>query len=655
MQRITLVGHRSDRKAVLERLQRAGLVDIETATRGQTVQQGFLQENTQQQAAAFERSAGQITQALAVLGQAKPEKKGIKGMLSGRREVDAEQMATWAEQAEDATRQAQLILSLNKRRTECVTEIQRITVLLAQLEPWLTMDVPFGFRGTRSAAAFVGSFPIAGSEQQLIERVQEGLPQDTPFSLTVFSSGAEQSCVLVMCLQQDKEQMDAVLRAEGFAKPPVQTERVPQDEYEQRAQEQERLRQEIVQIDAQLLQLVQYRSRLQETADYYAVRAEKYRVIGELWHTRHTFTVHGYIPTRDLPKLEQAMDGFPVVLHAQIADPQTAPVKLHNNAFTAPAAGLTKMYALPDAQDIDPTPVMSLFYYFMFGMMFSDAGYGLLMVLGCALALKLTRPEESMRQNMKLFLYCGISTMIWGAMFGSFFGDAIPVIAKTFFDTEITIPALLNPMESPVVLLLVSFGIGMIQILVGLSCKFYTLWRHGDKWGALFDVGLWMAALIGLSVLAAGLAFGPTLMTVGGIVAGIAAAGLVLTQGRHKKGVMKVVGGVASLYDSTGYLSDLMSYSRLMALGLTTGVLAQVFNMIGSMFGGGVTGAIIMIPIFIIGHVINFALNVLGTYVHTLRLQYVELFSKFYEGGGKPFEPFAYHSTFTRIKEEKRQ
>ena len=653
MQRITLVGHRSDRKAVLERLQRLGLVDIETASSGQTAQDGFMQIDTRQQASDFERDAAAITQALAVLGQIAPEKKGLLGMFNGRREISDEQAAQWASMACTAKEQAHQVLALDKRRGECRAEIQRQTALLAQLEPWAAMHIPFSFAGTKKTAAFIGAFPEAGDQAFFEQKLGERIGEEIPFELSLFHSSAEQSCAMVLCLKEHAPQMDVALRACGFAKPPVHTDRAPSAEMQHLQQQSEQLRQEISDIDATLLEKASLRQQMQEAADYYAARAEKYRVIGELWHTRHTFTVHGYIPSQDVPRLQQGLcDRFDVVLHAEAADPEQAPVKLQNNAFTAPAASLTKMYALPDATDIDPTPIMSLFYYFMFGMMFSDAGYGLIMVIACALALKLTRPEESMRQNMKLFLYCGISTTIWGALFGSFFGDAVPVVAKTFFDKDITIPALLNPMDEPVTLLLLSFGIGMIQILVGLGCKFYNLWRHGDRWGAVFDVGFWMTALIGLSVLAAGIALGPVWMTVGGVLAGASALGLLLTQGRHKKGAMKIIGGLASLYDSTSYLSDLMSYSRLMALGLTTGVLAQVFNMIGGMFGGGIVGAIIMIPIFIIGHAVNFALNVLGTYVHTLRLQYVELFSKFYEGGGKPFAPFAIHSKFTRIKEE---
>lgn len=260
-----------------------------------------------------------------------------------------------------------------------------------------------------------------------------------------------------------------------------------------------------------------------------------------------------------------------------------------------------------------------------------------------------------MRRNLQLFLYCGVSTIIWGLIFGSFFGDIIPTVAKTFFGAPETfaMPALIDPIEDSILLLVLSLALGMLQILAGLGCRFYMQWRSGDRWGAVFDTGFWMTALLGASILAVGMTAVPALTAVGGAVFAASLLGLVLTQGRKKKGPMKVLSGLASLYDVTGYVSDLMSYTRLMALGLTTGVLASVFNLLGAMFGKSVMGAIMLILIFLLGHAVNLGINALGAYVHTIRLQYVELFSKFYEGGGRMFRPFAFRSKYIRIREEK--
>jgi V/A-type H+-transporting ATPase subunit I len=193
----------------------------------------------------------------------------------------------------------------------------------------------------------------------------------------------------------------------------------------------------------------------------------------------------------------------------------------------------------------------------------------------------------------------------------------------------------------------------LLEIIAGLCAKFAVCIKNGDRAGAFFDAGLWITTLLGFAILAVGMFAFPVLTTVGAVVVIASLVGLVATQGRDKKGVMRIVGGIASLYDITGYVSDLLSFSRLMALGLTTAAMSLVFNLLGVMVSGGLIGKLFMVIILLVGHTINFGLNALGAYVHTLRLQYVELFSKFYEGGGRAFKPFAFKSKYTRIKEDK--
>ena len=316
------------------------------------------------------------------------------------------------------------------------------------------------------------------------------------------------------------------------------------------------------------------------------------------------------------------------------------------------------MYAAPGAGDLDPTPVLAFFFYFFFGMMFSDAGYGLLMVIATGLAVKLFKPDKRMRNNLKLFQYCGISTTLWGLVFGSIFGDAPAALYNMFTGSSVTMAELLpwptlDPQKQALPLMIISIAFGLIHILVGMGCKFIVCFRQKDYAGAFFDTGLWMLMLIGFAVLAAGIALSPVMMTVGAVIAIASAVGLVLTQGRSKKGIVgKAVGGLASLYSITSYISDLLSYSRLLALGLTTGVMAQVFNMLATMMGTNVLGIVFLIVIFLLGHAINIGLNALGSYVHTMRLQYVEMFSKFYEGGGKEFKPFSLNSKYIKIQED---
>ncbi len=324
-------------------------------------------------------------------------------------------------------------------------------------------------------------------------------------------------------------------------------------------------------------------------------------------------------------------------------------------------------YGMPGKWEVDPSSVMCFFYYLLFGMMLSDAAYGLLVVIACGIVLwKFKNIEISLRKSLWMFFFCGVSTAFWGVMFGSYFGDAIPVIARTFFNTEITLePVWFAPLDEPMRLLLFSFLLGVIHLFTGLGVQFYQLVKQKKIADALYDVVFWYFLVGGLILLLVstqmfrdmmGLSINipPIVGTISGVFAGIGAIGIVLTSGRESKNPGKrLLKGLYGLYNVSGYLSDILSYSRLLALGLATGVIATVFNQIGSMMGGGVLGAIFFLVVFVVGHVLNLAINLLGAYVHTNRLQYVEFFGKFYSGDGRKFQPFAAKTKYFKITEEK--
>ena len=318
------------------------------------------------------------------------------------------------------------------------------------------------------------------------------------------------------------------------------------------------------------------------------------------------------------------------------------PVLLKNNGFVEPFEAVTEMYALPAPHSLDPNPFMAPFFFVFFGMMLSDAGYGLVLAILGLLGAKYLDMGTNGKKLLKMLGYCGISTVFWGALYGSWFGDTIPKVTEVFFGNRVQVPMLLDPLTNPMPILIMAFVVGYIHILVGLGLKAYLMIRRGHPVDALFDVGFWYFVLVGLVIFAGGqMVIGSTLMaSIGKWLAIAGAVGLVLTQGRDKKNpIMKLMSGILSLYDITGYFSDLLSYSRIMALGLATGVIAQVVNTMGTLPGRSIIGAVLFVVIFLFGHVLNLAINALGSYVHTSRLQYVEFFGKFFEGGGQAFRP----------------
>ena len=655
MKTVRIIALREDRKRLLEHLQDSGLVQVRKTESGK---KGFKKIDKSSQMQVFERNVQLTEHALKILDGIVPEKSGLLDSFKGRREVDPDEIGVIASKSGEVIAACNKLIELDKLMTDNSAEQVKIRSKLDMLEMWKNLDIPLNTTGTKSTAVFIGSLPEEYSEQQIKERLAKENPALECDAEIIHTGHGLTNFVMFVPISQ-KVMAEDCLRSLGYSRPMSPTSKIPKVKTEQLKAKSERLKSESEQAEKEIASFAPMREEIKTTQDYFRIRSDKYNVINGLDHSKHVFVLDGYVPESNCEKLEslcaRACDC--VVEFNEAGD--DAPVKLKNNKFAEPAEGILNMYSPPGKNDIDPTPILAFFFYFFFGMMFSDAGYGILMVIATGLMIKIFKPDKKMRNNLKLFQYCGISTTLWGFAFGSFFGDAPAVLYNTFAGKNMTMADFflwptLDPQKDALVLMIVSIAFGLIHILVGMGCKFIVCLRQKDYGGAFFDTGLWILMLIGFAVLAAGMAFSPVLVTVGAVIAIACAVGLVLTQGRGKKGIVgKAVGGLASLYDITGYVSDLLSYSRLLALGLTTGVMAQVFNMLSTMMGTNVLGIVFMILIFVIGHVINIGLNALGSYVHTMRLQYVELFSKFYEGGGKEFEPFSLNSKYIKIQEDK--
>ena len=654
MKTVRIIALREDRKRLIEHLQDSALIQIKKTGKPKD---GFAKVDLTSQMQVFERNVNLTEQALKVLDDNCPEKKGMLSSFAGRREIDPDEIGVIASNAGEVINVCSRIAELNKRCADNSAELLRIGTTLAQLEVWQNLDIPLNTGDTRSTAVFIGTLPCQYSEETLSKELAKQNPK-LEFEFEIQHSESNLTCVVIFTPISQKTMAEDVMRNIGFAKPMSPTSRIPKVKAERLLQKKERLIKEIEEAKKEIASFADKRSDIRNTQDYFRIRADKYRVINELDHSKHIFVIYGYIPEEDCEKLERLCNRV-AVCHIDFGDAgDDAPVKLKNNKFAQPAQGIVNMYAPPSHDDIDPTPLLAFFFYFFFGMMFSDAGYGLLMTIVIGIVLKVFKPDTQMRNNLKLFQYCGVSTFLWGLVFGSIFGDAPAVLYNHFTGASVTMADILpwptlDPQKDALTLMIISIAFGLVHILVGMGCKFYVCLKHKDYSGAFLDTGLWMLMLIGFAVLAVGMAVSPVVLSVGAGIAIACAVGLVLTQGRHKKGFGKVIGGLASLYDITSYISDLLSYSRLLALGLTTGVMAQVFNMLATMFGTSWVGCIIMVVILVIGHAINIGLNALGSYVHTMRLQYVEMFSKFYEGGGQEFEPFSLKSKYIKIQEEK--
>ncbi|MCI2049438.1 MAG: V-type ATP synthase subunit I [Lachnospiraceae bacterium] len=669
MERVLICGLKKDRKAILELLQHQGVIEIRNTVEEDEV---FGRQDKVAASTTFRRNTTLADQALAVLNEHAPEGGGLLAGLDGRRELSAEEYETRVTKRDAAVKAAQEILSLEKEWSETKAEIPRTESQRVALEPWLSYDLPLDFGGTTATCAFTGTVPGQLGLPEAEALLAQYAPDAQDVDINVISSSPEQTCLFVIAGRKHEQQVREALRRMNFAKPPIVSAepRKAAQELDSRIAE---LKEQEKQLDGKIREDVKYRDDLRFASDYFSMRADKYDVLSSLAQTRMVFLVGGFVPQENVGQLENMLTSrYDVVFETEEPDPseEEIPVKLKNNAFSAPLEGVIESYSLPHWGEMDPSMLVAVFYYVLYGMMLSDAAYGLIMVVACAVALK-KHPgmEEGLRKSLKMFLYCGIATMFWGFMFGSFFGDAVNVIASTFFGRpDIKLPPIwFEPVGKPMKMLVFCFAVGIVHLFTGLGAKCYMDIKAHAIRDAIYDVVFWymlvggcILLLLSTSMMADMFSLTPLPQQVGSASAVIAVAGLIgiiLTGGRESRSwVKRILKGLYAAYGISGYLSDILSYSRLLALGLATSVIATVFNkmagMVASGVGAGVIGWILFILIFVIGHVLNMAINAMGAYVHTNRLTYVEFFGKFYEGGGKKFTPFMDNTKYFKIKEE---
>lgn len=655
MKKISIYGLNQNRKTLLELLQRQASVEILDCKLDK--ERMFDKADISSSKMIFESSQKSLQAAVTILDSlVKPESSPL-AMFEGRVPITPAEYQQTEQQATQTLAVAKQIVRLNKKAVDLKAQVVRDQASIVALTPWQALDISMRVKKTAYTRVFLGTFPIDYDEQSLTLAVQTALPTVDAIDVEIISQSAQQTCAVIICHNQYGQEMEQALRTLGFSLPTAPSKRAPAIKIEQLQEQIEQANQQIQGYQDEIIALQEHRTALLYTSDYYTARIEKYQVLAKMAKSKSTFVLRGYIPAEDCAQLQDLLEEqCPCYVELTDPDPdEQAPVKLKNSAFSAPVEGVVESFSLPGKGEIDPSTIMAAFYYFLFGLMLSDMAYGLIMIIGCGVVLiKFKNMEPGLKNSIKMFLYCGISTAFWGLMFGSFFGDVIEVVSETFFGVTVSTPYLwYKPLNDPMRLLMFSMLLGIIHLFTGLGIKFYLLVKAGKVKDAIYDVLFWyflvggaivyfMSTQMFVDISGMGLQFPAAVGSVGGALAIIGAVGIVLTGGRESKNpVIRTMKGAFSLYGATSYLSDILSYSRLLALGLATGVIASVFNQMGAMGGSGVVGVLLFIVVFILGHALNIGLNLLGAYVHSNRLEFVEFFGKFYEGGGRKFTPFS--------------
>lgn len=650
MQKVSVIGLDKIKGRLIARMMDLEAVELTDQTEKLT--EGFWADNTvqdgaQEQVTYFEGKIGKAVQALDIIDQYGELKNPL---FKTRRTVTKEEAASIPSQEIETEDLIARLIHLNEQLRNKRDEINRLDMDNIMFGPWTAYDVPLDQSQTETITTIMGVLPSAYDKDRL-EEVVKAITERY-----VMKQVNEDKAMRYLAFLVPKENEDEILQAlkdEGFQALEMRSYKgTVTENIENNSQKKIRLQEDVENILREIRELAKNKEHIEDYHDILTVELDKKRTRSKLLKTKKTFYMEGWVPVSRIDQLKQLLDENEC--YYEFRDPEegeTVPVLLNNSKFVQPIEAVTEMYSLPAYGTIDPTAIYSIWYIIFFGLMFSDAGYGLLMIIACGYALKKYNFEGNMYKMVKGFFYCGISTFFWGAMFGSWFGDLVSVVSSTFFGKEIAIkPILFDPLSNPMPLLVASIALGVAHLFLALGIEGYKLLKQGKLVDFICDIILWYATIIGLILWLAGSSIGPAATTVGKYMSIVAIVGLALTGGRDRKGFGKLIGGFSNVYDITSWLSDIMSYARIMALGLATGAIAQVVNTIGTLAGGGVKGAILFIVVFLLGHTLNFGINVIGAFIHSARLQFVEFFGKFYEDGGDAFAPLKKNTKYIKIE-----
>lgn len=635
MKHLRLLGMESEREALLKAMQDMECVEISSIDGSEeALKSGFAKPDDKALMSAQEASRAYRT-ALASLDRFAPEKKG---MFRKRQGVSRAAFFS-AESEENARTAAETINKDTRRLGEIESERTKNEALRATLAPWLTVDAPLG--GADGAlAVFFGTVGLNVTDDAL-----KALADSLDGLLTWQQASSDRSLryLLVMCHGSVKERALSALRDLGFSTVSFRGMTGTAKENDKAlAENLAALEKERQEIEQRIAGLGGKREALLEASDRAAIALRREEAKSRLVGTDKVFLLEGWLPADRCAALEKALEPFTCAIETREPTedeyPQV-PVQLKNNKLTRPLNMVTEMYSLPAYGTLDPNPLMAPFFILFYGIMMADMGYGLLMMIASVIISKKYRPKGTSGELFSLLGLCGISTFIMGALTGGFFGDFLTqLVAIVSPGTVFALPKLFDPLDDLTMILIGSMALGMVQIVTGMAISLIEKCKRKKFLDAFFEEITWWIVFIGIALLALGkgaavLDVGCALVLLGPIVQG--------------KGWGKLTGVFGSLYNHvTGYFGDILSYTRLMALMLAGSVIAQVFNMLAAMPGN----VIAFIIISMLGNAMNFGLNLLGCYVHDLRLQCLEFFNKFYVDGGKPFRPMTLDTEYVDLQ-----
>lgn len=644
MNKFTLLAFESKKDALLEKLQEfsnaefINLQDEELLEKNEAFE-GLQKDDVDADIAKYEEQLSKVKFALQFLNNYVPKQSAIAALRSGKRSLSMDELKKEVQESE-----WEAIYAKVKEKEEGIAKLENEKTKLQNavdgLTPYEAFDAPLSsLKELEETSYFLGS--IATQYEEQLNSIEDCYVE-------IISRSNKDTYFIALCNNCVKESVEEALRGLGFTQFKSEENDTPLKvihDYNDRIghidSEKFIIKEELAGYDSSM-------KKLQLVYEYYKNLVGRKSVSTNFLKTESTSIIKGWIPTKYNNKLKAICDeilgedyylNYEEVKDEEIED---VPIALENNDLNSSFQSVTEMYALPRYDFIDPTPYVTPFYLVFFGMMVADAGYGIVMLIATLLALKYFKFDDGMKKMIKFFHYLSYPTIAFGVLYGGYFGDLIKV------------PHLIDTTNDVMTILAMSVVFGAIQIIFGLCIKAAVLIKVGKPLDAFMDAGSWLITLISLGVMAGGMFTGNASMsTIGKIGSIVGAILIVTTQGRSAASIGGKIGsGLYELYGITSYVGDLVSYTRLMAIGLSGGSIAGAVNLIMKMIPGPL-GVFVFGPlIFIIFQTVNLGLSLLSGYVHTLRLTYVEYFGKFYDGGGKAFKPFETKNEYINLKRD---
>ncbi len=524
--------------------------------------------------------------------------------------------------------------NIEKEQGKLLSEAIKIQAGLDELKPWYSLDIPVQVNmQTQSCTIQLGSIHV-NSWETLQTSLSELMVESY-----VISSDANTMYVALLFYNKDYAEGLKRCKEHGFTPVNLALNSTVQDKIASLQQQKEALANKEGEYKQALQDLAGHIPALEKLFDILSIDQQRENQQAKLYNTQSSFYVQGWIPESAIENVQKAATNISDVVEFAFAEAQEdeePPVLMQNSKLVTPFESVVQGFSYPATSGLDPTAIMMPFFANFFGMMLSDAGYGLVMAIALPIMIKLFNPKVSTKNMFKLMTWGGLFTVLWGALYNTWFGFA-------------PFPSVFDPINKPMPVMMVCVALGAVHLLVGLGAAAYMNIRRGDVWAAVFDQLSWVLLLSGLGMLIV-----PSVAGIGKILALVGVGIILLTAGRDKKNIFaRLLSGLGALYNITGWISDLLSYMRLFGMGLATGVIGNVINiLVGMVFQNGIIGMIIGSVLFLGAHVFNMGINALGAYVHSCRLQYIEFFGKFYEDGGRPFAPLEEKTRYIHITKE---